>query len=199
MADFKLTYFNAGGRAELTRLIFAKSGTKFEDERIEFADWPKKKAKMPMGTMPVLRYQGQDIIQSLIIARFAARKCGLVGRSEMDEFYCDMFVSTLMLDIGTKLVEAFFEKDPVKKAALVEARYEPTAQGLVKLVNMVKGEFVLGDVMSYADLAIMDAETMIHLVLPECQLPAKLQAIIKKVRADPPIAAYLASRPKTRF
>ena len=45
MADFKLTYFNVCGRAELTRLIFAKSGTAFEDDRIEFADWPAKKGK----------------------------------------------------------------------------------------------------------------------------------------------------------
>ncbi len=45
MADFKLTYFNVCGRAELTRLIFAKSGTAFEDDRIEFADWPAIKGK----------------------------------------------------------------------------------------------------------------------------------------------------------
>ena len=45
MGDIKLTYFNVCGRAELTRLIFAKSGTAFQDDRIEHADWPAKKGK----------------------------------------------------------------------------------------------------------------------------------------------------------
>ena len=45
MADYKLTYFNLSGRAELTRLIFAKSGTAFEDDRIEFAEWPARKGE----------------------------------------------------------------------------------------------------------------------------------------------------------
>ena len=46
MSEFKLTYFNRAGRAELTRLIFVQSGTKFHDERIETADWPKVKREL---------------------------------------------------------------------------------------------------------------------------------------------------------
>ena len=49
MSSFKLTYFDATGRGELTRLIFAKSGTKFEDVRIAAADWPKVKGKQDMA------------------------------------------------------------------------------------------------------------------------------------------------------
>lgn len=41
MSDYKLTYFNARGRAEFVRLIFAAAGQKFTDERI--SDWPKGK------------------------------------------------------------------------------------------------------------------------------------------------------------
>jgi glutathione S-transferase len=44
MTDYKLTYFNGRGRAEITRLIFAAAGQKFTDERIDFAEWPSKKA-----------------------------------------------------------------------------------------------------------------------------------------------------------
>jgi glutathione S-transferase len=40
---YKLTYFNGRGRAELSRMIFNVAGIKFEDERIEFADWPGRK------------------------------------------------------------------------------------------------------------------------------------------------------------
>lgn len=41
MSDYKVTYFNSKGRAEISRLILAAAGQKFTDERV--ADWPKGK------------------------------------------------------------------------------------------------------------------------------------------------------------
>jgi len=199
MGDIKLTYFNVCGRAELTRLIFAKSGTAFQDDRIEFADWPAKKASMPMGQVPVLNYKGQELIQSLTIARFAARKCGLIGETEIDEFLADQFVTTLSSDIMSKLLEIFFEKDEEAKAEKIEARREPTTLGLNVLATMVKGPFVLGEALSYADLALLDFEAWLPRTVPDIKLPEKLKAVVLKVEADPQIAAYLAHRPKTDF
>ena len=91
-----------------------------------------------MGQVPMLSYKGRELIQSLTIARFAARKCGLVGKEEIDEFLCDQFVSTLWLDIANKLVEIFFEKDAAAKAAKIEARRAPTIDGLNHLATFVK-------------------------------------------------------------
>jgi len=199
MAEFKLSYFNVSGRAELTRLIFAASDTKFEDERIEFSDWPAKKASMPMAQLPILNYNGQELIQSLTIARFVARKCGLAGTEEMDEFLCDQFVSTLWLDIANKLVEIFFEKDPAAKEEKIKARREPTVEGLKRLTQFVKGDFVLGKQMSYADLALVDAEPWLERTIPDVKLPEKLKAVVTKVEADSKVAKYLASRPKSAF
>merc|ERR1719193_2365444 len=42
-----------------------------------------------MGQVPVLNYKGQELIQSLTIARFVARKCDLAGKTEIDEFLAD--------------------------------------------------------------------------------------------------------------
>ena len=39
----KLTYFNGKGRTEPARLILAYAGVDYEDNRIEFEDWPKLK------------------------------------------------------------------------------------------------------------------------------------------------------------
>ena len=39
----KLTYFNGRGRAEPVRWILVQGGVKFEDVRIEQADWAKLK------------------------------------------------------------------------------------------------------------------------------------------------------------
>ena len=52
--NFKLTYFDAEGRAELTRLIFTKAGQKFEDERINFDDWEKVKGELGVTWLEML-------------------------------------------------------------------------------------------------------------------------------------------------
>lgn len=40
MPNYKLIYFNMRGRAEIIRYIFAYLDIKYEDHRIEQADWP---------------------------------------------------------------------------------------------------------------------------------------------------------------
>ena len=42
----KLIYFNAEGRAELTRMILAQAGVEFEDVRVKRDDWPAMKPSM---------------------------------------------------------------------------------------------------------------------------------------------------------
>uniref|UniRef100_A0A1I8A120 GST N-terminal domain-containing protein n=1 Tax=Steinernema glaseri TaxID=37863 RepID=A0A1I8A120_9BILA len=42
--QYKLTYFNAMGRAEPTRMLFAYSGVDYKDERIEKEQWPAMKS-----------------------------------------------------------------------------------------------------------------------------------------------------------
>ena len=46
MSQFKLIYFDGRGRAESIRMVFAASGTPFEDVRIQTQDWPKMKTSM---------------------------------------------------------------------------------------------------------------------------------------------------------
>lgn len=55
MPTYKLIYFEAKGRAELTRLVFAAGGVKYEDKRIDrIDDWPKVKASESMNWMSIL-------------------------------------------------------------------------------------------------------------------------------------------------
>ena len=50
MAEYKLTYFKARGRAEICRLLFAVAGVPFKDNRIGI-QWICLKNKTPFGTV----------------------------------------------------------------------------------------------------------------------------------------------------
>jgi len=43
MPTYKLVYFDAMGRAELARLIFAEAGVEYEDKRVPGDQWPAYK------------------------------------------------------------------------------------------------------------------------------------------------------------
>lgn len=50
---------------------------------------------MPYGHLPVLEVDGQQIAQSNAIARYLARKYGLVGADEWEAMQCDVLVDSL--------------------------------------------------------------------------------------------------------
>ena len=54
MVSYKLVYFNAKGRAEIIRWLFAVGGQAYEDFRFEREDWPKYKLDAPFGQAPYL-------------------------------------------------------------------------------------------------------------------------------------------------
>lgn len=98
MSSIKLIYFPVRGRAEPIRYILAQSGGKYEDVRIARENWPQMKPSKlaiiiisfvlsrwiyffflatPMGQVPVLEVDGQQICQSMAIARYLAKKFGI--------------------------------------------------------------------------------------------------------------------------
>ena len=69
---YTLTYFDAKGRAEISRLIFAAANVEYIDDRV--TDWPEGKDQAPLGQMPYLTIDGSiKIPQSMAIARYLAR------------------------------------------------------------------------------------------------------------------------------
>ncbi|XP_038611201.1 hematopoietic prostaglandin D synthase isoform X5 [Tachyglossus aculeatus] len=80
MPNLKLVYFNLRGRAEIIRYLFAYMDLKYEDQRIEPADWPGIKPLLPFGKIPILEVDGVILHQSLAIARYFAREAGNLGR-----------------------------------------------------------------------------------------------------------------------
>eukprot|EP00275_Glaucocystis_incrassata_P001072 EC121704.1.p1 GENE.EC121704.1~~EC121704.1.p1 ORF type:complete len:111 (+),score=7.60 EC121704.1:173-505(+) len=80
----KLVYFNARGRAEVSRMLFIVAGVEFEDYRFDRENWPTLKTQFTYGQVPILEVDGVRVAQSQAIERFLARRLGLRGLSDID-------------------------------------------------------------------------------------------------------------------
>jgi glutathione S-transferase len=69
----EVIYFDAAGRAEVTRIMLHAAGIPFTDTRIDGKDWPALKPTTPMGSIPLLKIDGISYTQSVPQMRYAAR------------------------------------------------------------------------------------------------------------------------------
>ncbi|XP_049818818.1 glutathione S-transferase isoform X2 [Aethina tumida] len=111
---YKLMYFNARGRAEHIRFIFAYAGIDYDDERIPRERWPEVKKRTPFGMLPVLEIDGKPMAQSNAVARYLAKQYGLAGKDEWESLQCDVLVDTLG-DLKQVLAQYRMEQDVIKK------------------------------------------------------------------------------------
>ena len=71
MHKIKLTYFDIEGAAEPTRLALALAGQEYEDDRVNFSDWPEMKPKTPYGQLPLMTIDDGPVkTQSMAMLRW---------------------------------------------------------------------------------------------------------------------------------
>ncbi|KAL5014037.1 hypothetical protein ScPMuIL_008307 [Solemya velum] len=202
MPTYKLIYFEAKGRAELTRLVFAAGGVKYEDKRIDrIDDWPKVKATMPQETLPVLEVDGKRLSQAMTIARYIGRQCGLVGKSllEQAEVDCILDTCTDVLNDYPKIIQ---EEDIAKKKIaykkMMESRIPTTLDYCEKTLaaNAMGKGYLVGSALTLADLALYDImQYPIDVLGIQLDKHPKVKAHRKKVADIPKVAEYLKRRP----
>ena len=205
MSTYKLSYFNARGRAETSRLIFAAAGEKYEDIRIERADWPKHKLTMPLGQIPVLEYNGTVLPQSLSIARFLAKQFHLAGKDNLEQAKVDAVVDTIS-DSFAQFVPARFEANEAKKAEMMKKFVgEDLPKTLQNLETLAKhygngGPFFVGNGLTWADLLFYDVgQSFLEASGDALKNFPWLVNNRQEVEKQPKIAQYLKQRPKTAF
>ena len=205
MSSYKLLYFNGRGRAEVSRLIFAVAGQKFEDARFEREQWATLKPQMPLGQVPVLEVNGVKLPQSGSIARFLAKQFNLAGKDNFDQAKVDAVADTIG-DLMAAFIPVRREEDPAKKEELTKKfAAEELPKHLQNLETLAKlysngGAFFVNNSLSWADLLFYDVgETLLGLNPAGLDKYQWLKNNRAEVEKQPKIAEYLKNRPKTSF
>merc|ERR1711875_123212 len=204
MSDIKLTYFNLKGRAELSRLILAQAGVKYEDCRIAREDWAQLKTSLPLGQLPVLTVDGKTIGQSITIARYLAKRFDLAGKTDLEAAQADQAVDALT-DLMNNVAPIGRERDETKKAEMkkkMEAETLPSWMKMMEgLLTKQGGNYFAGSQLTWADIAVYSSIDMMKNFVGEPDLSdcPNMKKLLKTVKNLPNIKKWEETRPDTPF
>ncbi|VDO32212.1 unnamed protein product [Haemonchus placei] len=197
MVHYRLKYFDGRGLAEIIRQIFAVAGQDFEDVRYSFEEFPKHKAELPFGQMPVLEFDGKQLAQSSAIARYLARQFGLAGKNAFEEALVD--------SIADQLKDYFRELRPFYRAlhgfdkgdldALFRDLFMPTHRNFFTLMTKFlvnnKSGYLVGDSLTWADLWVADIATWTKKYPSLYDGFPEMKAHAEKIRSIPAVQKWL--------
>uniref|UniRef100_A0A1B6LDT5 glutathione transferase n=1 Tax=Graphocephala atropunctata TaxID=36148 RepID=A0A1B6LDT5_9HEMI len=201
--NYKLIYFNARGRAEHIRFIFAYAGVDYHDYRVPKEKWPELRKTMPFGMLPVLEMDGKYIGQSNAIARFLARQYDLAGKDEKEALQCDVMVDTLG-DLKQVLWLYRSEQDPIKKEERKTTLLKDTIPFYLKRFEKAiaeNGGFAVGGSITWTDFVFAVALENFEIIFGKDALEAypHLRALKERVFSLPQIQTWIQKRPHTEF
>ncbi|XP_066430130.1 hematopoietic prostaglandin D synthase [Eleutherodactylus coqui] len=194
MPNYKLTYFNFRGRAEIIRFLFAYTNTKYEDVRLDYTDWPAQKDKYVFGKLPVLEIDGTVYYQSLAIGRYLAKKAGLTGKTDLDDLRIDAILDTiddlisqLPWTAGEKAIKEYIAKTGASVCSNLEK-------------ELGDKKWFAGDYVTWADFFWeVCSDTIEYYQSDFCKDYPNLFALKQRVRELPAIAAWIKRRPETPY
>ena len=210
--NYRLTYFNAQGKAEVSRYLFKLANQPFIDERISKAGHPidglltfdSVKSGLPFGQVPVLYVDGPSgtvvLCQSRAVERFLARRFGLMGSGDVEEQQVDSVVEAVR-DL-TQAYSVSRGDDSTKQHFL--AHTLPTVlQQLERFVQRCSTsaaqDTLVGEKLSLADVALYQALTAKTPDQPAVAQVVdgypRVKAAMAHVAGRPEIRAWLATRP----
>ena len=165
MSSYKLIYFNAKGRGEIIRYIFAQAGVKYEDNRVTKEEWPELKPNTPYGVLPILEVDGKQLAGGLVIAQYLAqlKEFDLAGSNEFENAEIAGIVAFIE-DFVKEVIKLHFENDPTRKADLVKNFKESVVpKYLGKLNQLAKdnGGYLWKAKRTWADLYVATVLAML--------------------------------------
>ena len=157
--QLKLTYFNAPGRAEVSRLALHYGNIEFTDERVSGETFAamKEKNTLPFGQLPVLDIDDTTIAQSGAIQRYAAKLAGLYPDDDPKMLAEVEMVLGALEDLVPKLIEIVFGSDEEQKQDKIEAFVKvamPKTFTVLEARAREDTKFMLREAPTLADIAL---------------------------------------------
>jgi glutathione S-transferase len=157
MTNLKLSYFDFhGGRGEPARLALSMGGIAFEDDRVAFADWERRKEATPFGSLPVLEVDGKTLSQSNAINRYVGRLVDLYPSDCWQAALCDEAMDAVE-DVLSEIAPTMFLPEEEKKARREALAAGPIPFYLTRLQQRLEahgGRYFANDRLTVADLKV---------------------------------------------
>lgn len=203
-----LTYFDAPGRAELSRLILKSGKVKFTDTRIKYDDCPRtkidqtKQGSKLCDQLPI--YQRGDNIK-LTNRRDIINRCADLAIPSTRDTALDRETDKIILDtcenIQRELYKCYHGTEISKTEAkrTIDITLRPYLDSLESKIPSYTGYIKIGDqIPSAADLAIFDIYTSTSPSLIDTNINLsrypKLIALCKRIRDYSPVKEYCEER-----
>ncbi|GJQ74227.1 hypothetical protein Trydic_g19134 [Trypoxylus dichotomus] len=203
-----VSYIKDGGASimlkalgEPIRFLLKYGGIDFEDNRVEFDDWPKVKPTIFFGQLPIYEEDGKKVNQSIAISRYLGKKVNLVGNSDWENLEIDAVVDTIN-DLRLKLVKYSYEKDEKIKEEVKGPLFNEILpfylEKLEKIAEASNGHLAINK-LTWADfyfIAVLDYfNYMAEMDLLENR--PSLQKVKENVTSIPVIKDWITIRPDT--
>ena len=200
MPTYKLFYFDARGRAEPARLVFAQADVKYEDIRFTREEWVSTyKQQSPFGLSPWLEVDGVKIGGSLEIARFLGEELGLAGSNKVENAQI-AGISDFFTDFMKEAAKVMFVKaDESQKAEMIKESRGTFPKWLDVLEKQVSADgWIFGSRPTWMDLYFYNALSFIGSVYPNLlEGYPRLSSVRSNVEKLPNIAKWIKERPET--
>lgn len=207
MSTINFNYFNIRVRGEFIRWIFAHTRTVYNDNRIDFAEWPSHKPRFEFGQLPMLEIDGRELVTSIAIGRYVASKHALYP-TDIDEIYKTESMADWIESLYASYGKIMFqEKNPagwdeftkgegLQKLKLVETKLKENQSGsgffIGSRVSMV--DFIVA---AYVHSHYFLDDQASRLAVLQRETPA-LKAYIDRFLAQcPEVANYIRTRPQS--
>ena len=201
MPTYKVFYFNSRGRAEVSRLVLAQAGVKYEDIRFSMEEWQATyKAKSPFGFAPWLEVDGVQIGGTRPMTRYLAEELGLAGDDKVQNAQIASIADTFE-DMFIESRKVFQEKDEARKVKVMEEYVSKSPKWLDPLESKASEDgWLYGNKVTWADFYVYNGLSLLGQIpnFPLDKYP-KLGKMMKNVEALPNIAKWLKERPETQY
>ncbi|CAD5120507.1 DgyrCDS9074 [Dimorphilus gyrociliatus] len=199
---YELIYFNARGRAEGVRYIFALTGQDYTDSRYTNEEWQKIKNDIPSKQVPALKVDNQYIPQSNAIIRYLGKKFNLIGKTDMDAAIIDSAMGCAD-DIASGFIAMKFgglnEEQTKAKAEKMKTEIVPKMLEYFEHALSADGFLTSTKALTIGELSTSLTIEWVQLFLPDFDLSKypKTVKMLKNVVENPKIAAWIKKRPVT--